>query len=190
MFIDSHCHIDGPEYDTDREEVIARARAAGVTTMLLVGTGDPHTDVFDRAVELSGQHEEIYAAVGVHPHDAKLFDDAAQRHLLDLVRQSARVIAWGEIGLDYHYDHSPREVQRDVFRRQLRLARDLNVFVPQNEVLETARAILDVWRTDLRYRLSRAKARLKFLVDDYGPEGVRDAVEKRLGRRLGRRFLL
>jgi sulfite reductase beta subunit-like hemoprotein len=65
-----------------------------------------------------------------------------------------------------------------------RLARDLNVFVPQTEVLEVSRAILDVWRTDLRYRLSRAKARLKFLVDDYGPEGVKEAVEKRLGRPL------
>jgi sulfite reductase beta subunit-like hemoprotein len=65
-----------------------------------------------------------------------------------------------------------------------RLARDLNVFVPRAEVLAVSRAILDVWRTDLRYRLSRAKARLKFLVDDYGPEGVREAVEKRLGRSL------
>ena len=65
-----------------------------------------------------------------------------------------------------------------------RIARDLNVFVPQAEALPVAKAILDVWRTDLRYRLSRAKARLKFLVDDYGPEGVREAVEKQLGRKL------
>jgi len=127
MLIDSHCHIDGAEYDADREQVIARARDAGVTTMLVVGTGDPRTDAFDRAVALAEQHKEIYAAVGVHPHDAKLFDDAAETRLTNLVRQSARVIAWGEIGLDYHYDHSPREVQRDMFRRQLRLARELNL---------------------------------------------------------------
>jgi len=127
MFIDSHCHIDGPEYDADREEVIARAREAGVTTMLVVGTGDPHSDAFQRAVELTHKHEGVYAAVGVHPHDAKLFDDTAERYLLDLVRQSKRVIAWGEIGLDYHYDHSPREVQREVFRRQSRLARQLGL---------------------------------------------------------------
>jgi TatD DNase family protein len=127
MFIDSHCHIDGPEYDADREEVIARARDAGVTTMLVVGTGDPHSDAFDRAVELAELHKEIYAAVGVHPHDAKLFDDAAEGRLSDLVRQSKRVIAWGEIGLDYHYDHSPRDVQREVFRRQLRIARELDL---------------------------------------------------------------
>jgi TatD DNase family protein len=127
MFIDSHCHIDGPEYDADREEVIARALEAGVTTMLNVGTGDPHSGAFERAVGLAEKHAEIYGAIGVHPHDAKLFDDKAEARLRDLVRQSKRVIAWGEIGLDYHYDHSPREVQCDVFRRQLRIARELNL---------------------------------------------------------------
>ena len=126
-FIDSHCHIDGPEYDADREEVITRARDAGVTTMLNVGTGDPRSGAFERAVELAKNHEEIYAAVGVHPHDARLFDDGSEKKLLDLVKQSRRVIAWGEIGLDYHYDNSPREVQREVFRRQLRLARSVRL---------------------------------------------------------------
>lgn len=127
MFIDSHCHIDGPEYDADRADVIARAREAGVTTMLTVGTGDPHSGAIKRAVDLAERQEGIYAAVGVHPHDAKLFDDAAEQHLLDLVRQSKRVIAWGEIGLDYHYDHSPQDVQREMFRRQLRIARELDL---------------------------------------------------------------
>lgn len=125
MLIDSHCHINGPEYDADREEVITRAREAGVKTMLNVGTGDPHTDVFNRAVDLAEQHEGVYAALGVHPHDAKTFDGEAERRLTNLARQSKRVIAWGEIGLDYHYDHSPRDVQREVFRRQLRIAREL-----------------------------------------------------------------
>ncbi|MDX6384945.1 MAG: TatD DNase family protein [Blastocatellia bacterium] len=127
MFIDSHCHIDGPEYDADREEVIARARDAGVDTMLNVGTGDPHSGAFAKAVDLAEKHEEIYAAVGVHPHDAKLFDDVAESRLVSLCEQSKRVIAWGEIGLDYHYDHSPRDTQREVFRRQLRLARGQNL---------------------------------------------------------------
>ena len=127
MFIDSHCHIDGPEYDADREEVINRARAAGVGTMLNIGTGDPQSGAFERAVELAETHTEVYAAIGVHPHDAKLFDDRAEQRLVDLAKQSPRVIAWGEIGLDYHYDHSPRDVQREVFRRQLRLARSLNL---------------------------------------------------------------
>jgi TatD DNase family protein len=123
MFVDSHCHIDGHEYDVDREEVIARARDAGVTALLNVGTGDPQSGAFERAIELAERHDRVYAAIGVHPHDAKLFDDRAERRLLDLVRQSKRIIAWGEIGLDYHYDHSPREVQREVFARQLRIAR-------------------------------------------------------------------
>src|SRR5258708_1087722 len=127
MFIDSHCHIDGAEYDADREEVIGRALDGGVTAMLNVGTGDPHSGAFERAVELAEKHSEIFAAVGVHPHDAKLFDDAAEQRLMNLVRQSERVIAWGEIGLDYHYDHSPRDTQREVFRRQLRLARAQNL---------------------------------------------------------------
>jgi len=126
-FVDSHCHIDGPEYDPDRLEVIARARDAGVTTMLNVGTGDPNTGTFERAVALAEEFEEVFAAVGVHPHDAKLFDAAAEQRLINLAKQSERVIAWGEIGLDYHYDHSPREVQRSVFRRQLQIARELNL---------------------------------------------------------------
>jgi TatD DNase family protein len=127
MFIDSHCHIDGPEYDADRGEVIACARAAGVTTMLNVGTGDPNSGAFERAVALSQLHSEIYCAIGVHPHDAKLFDDDAEERLTGLVKGTDRVIAWGEIGLDYHYDHSPRDVQREVFRRQLGIARQLNL---------------------------------------------------------------
>lgn len=126
-FIDSHCHIDGAEYDADRLEVIARAKEAGVETMLNVGTGDPHSGAFERAVALAARHPEIFCAIGVHPHDAKLFDDVAEKRLIDLANQSEKVVAWGEIGLDYHYDHSPREVQREVFRRQLRIAVELNV---------------------------------------------------------------
>jgi TatD DNase family protein len=126
-FIDSHCHIDGPEFDADREEVIARAHEAGVTDMLNVVSGDPNSGAFERTVALAEQHESIFAAIGVHPHDAKLFDDATGERLTSLASQSTRVIAWGEIGLDYYYDHSPRDVQREVFRRQLRLARELNL---------------------------------------------------------------
>jgi TatD DNase family protein len=144
MFVDSHCHIDGAEYDTDREEVISRARDAGVTTMLNVGTGDPHSGAFERAVELAEKHVDVYAAVGVHPHDAKLFDDRAEQRLLELAKQSRRVIAWGEIGLDYHYDHSPRDVQREVFARQLRLASSLNlpVVIHSREANDDTIAIL------------------------------------------------
>ena len=122
IFIDSHCHIDGEQFDGDRDEVVERARDSGVKAMLNIGTGDPHSDDFRRAVAVADKYEGVYASVGVHPHDAKLYDDAAEAHLVELVRSSKKVIAWGEIGLDYYYDHSPRDVQRDVFRRQIRTA--------------------------------------------------------------------
>jgi TatD DNase family protein len=123
MFVDSHAHIDGPEYDADRGEVIARARAAGVAAILNVGTGDPHSGALERAIEVAERYEGVYAAAGVHPHDARLFDESAAERLNQIVRSSSRVVAWGEIGLDYHYDNSPRDVQREVFAQQLRLAR-------------------------------------------------------------------
>ncbi len=127
MLIDSHCHIDGEQFDVDRDEVVQRARDAGVAAMLNVGTGDPRTDDFRRAVAVADQYENVFAAVGVHPHDAKLYDEAAEEHLVELVRSSEKVIAWGEIGLDFYYDHSPRDVQESVFRRQIRKARELGL---------------------------------------------------------------
>lgn len=126
IFIDSHCHIDGEAFDDDRDEVVARAHAAGVAAMLNVGTGDPNTDDFRRAVAVAERYTNVFASVGVHPHDAKLYDDAAEEHLIELAK-SEKVIAWGEIGLDYYYHHSPRDVQREVFRRQIRTARSLGL---------------------------------------------------------------
>ncbi len=127
MFVDSHAHIDGDEFAGERDEVVARARAAGVRAILNVGTGDPHGGEFERAVAVAERYEGVYAAVGVHPHDAKLYDEEAERRLSELTKPGGRVVAWGEIGLDYHYDNSPREVQREVFARQLRLARELRL---------------------------------------------------------------
>ncbi len=127
MLIDSHCHIDGEQFDADRDDVVKRAREAGVAAMLNVGTGDPNSDDFRKAVAVAGCYENVFASVGVHPHDAKLYDDAAESHLKELVASSKKVIAWGEIGLDHYYDHSPRDVQREVFIRQIRTARELNL---------------------------------------------------------------
>ena len=127
ILIDSHCHIDGEQFDADRDEVVERAREAGVAAMLNIGTGDPHSDDLRRAVAVAEKYDNVYASVGVHPHDAKLYDDAAESHLKELVRSSKKVIAWGEIGLDYYYDHSPRDVQRNVFVRQIRTARELDL---------------------------------------------------------------
>lgn len=127
MLIDSHCHIDGEAFDADRDDVVRRAKDAGVTTMLTIGTGNPHSDDFRKAVAVAEKYENVFASVGVHPHDAKLYDDLAEAHLVDLVGSSDKVIAWGEIGLDFYYDHSPRDVQREVFRRQIRKARELDL---------------------------------------------------------------
>lgn len=126
IFVDSHCHIDGEQFDNDRDEVVARATAAGVRAMLNVGTGDPHSGEIERAVRVAERYENVFASVGVHPHDAKLYDDQAESHLVELAR-SPKVIAWGEIGLDYYYDHSPREIQVDVFGRQVRTAAELGL---------------------------------------------------------------
>lgn len=123
MFIDSHAHIDGSEFDADRDQILERARAAGVSAILNVGTGDPHSGALERAAELGQKHESVYTAIGTHPHDARFYDGKAEARISSLV-QSERVIAWGEIGLDFHYDNSPRDVQVEVFRRQLRAARE------------------------------------------------------------------
>ncbi|HJQ33206.1 MAG TPA: TatD family hydrolase [Pyrinomonadaceae bacterium] len=127
MFVDSHAHIDGEAFDADRDEVVARAREAGVRAILNVGTGDPHGGELERGVAVAERYEGVYAAAGVHPHDARLYDEAAERRLLDILQGGGRVVALGEIGLDFHYDHSPREVQREVFARQLRLAKELSL---------------------------------------------------------------
>lgn len=126
IFIDSHCHIDGKAFDGERDEIVQRAKDAGVKAMLNIGTGNPHDGEIARAVEVAELYENVFASVGVHPHDAKLYDDKAEETLVNLTK-SAKVIAWGEIGLDYYYDHSPRDVQREVFIRQIRKAKELDL---------------------------------------------------------------
>ncbi len=78
IFVDSHCHIDGKEFDADRDEVVGRANDAGVKFMLNIGTGEPDSGVFERAIDVTQKYENVYAAIGVHPHDAKTFDAQAE----------------------------------------------------------------------------------------------------------------
>lgn len=125
--VDSHCHIDGSQFDDDRDEVIARARAAGLVAMLNIGSGSPREDSFEKTVALAQKYDFIFAAVGIHPHDASEYTDEVERRLLGLAQSTEKVVAWGEIGLDFYYDHSPREVQTDVFRRQIRVAREIGL---------------------------------------------------------------
>ena len=120
MFVDSHAHLEGPRFNHDREQVVARAREAGVATIVAVGTGDgPGT--LDCAVRLAEQYDSLYATVGIHPHEAERARESDFSQLEQLAGRP-KVIAWGEIGLDYFYHHSPREVQRQVFVKQLGLA--------------------------------------------------------------------
>jgi TatD DNase family protein len=119
--IDSHAHIDFPQFAEDREAMLERARAAGVSTLLAIGTG-PGPEKLDAALPYAEAHDWIYTTVGIHPHEAK---EVTPTHLEELARLAnhPKVIAWGEIGLDYFYDHSPRDVQERVFREQMELAR-------------------------------------------------------------------
>jgi TatD DNase family protein len=119
--IDSHAHVDFPQFAEDREAMLERARAAGVTTLLAIGTG-PGPEKLDSALPFAEQNDWIYASIGIHPHEAKQVTVAHLDQLAALAKHP-RVIAWGEIGLDYHYDHSPRETQHQAFRDQLALAR-------------------------------------------------------------------
>jgi TatD DNase family protein len=124
--VDSHAHLDSPRYDADREELLQRAWQQGVHTVLSIGIGDgPET--MQRALELSRNYAgkpgipRILATAGIHPHEARLADQAALAKLEDLLA-SPDVLAVGEIGLDYYYDHSPRPQQRQAFAQQMELA--------------------------------------------------------------------
>ena len=118
--VDSHVHLDHEQFRADLDAIIARAHEQGITRMLTIGTGDGPPKL-DCAIELANQHDFIYATIGIHPHEAKLASDADFEEMAQLAKRP-KVIAWGEIGLDYFYDHSPRDVQQQVFLKQLQLA--------------------------------------------------------------------
>src|ERR1700678_3548848 len=125
MFVDSHAHLDGKQFDSDREQVIARAREAGVQTMVAIGNGDGPEHV-DCGIRLAEQYDFMYATLGIHPHEARLADEAAYLNMERLGRHP-KVIAWGEPRLDYRDDYSPRDVQKVVFSRQMGLAAAANL---------------------------------------------------------------
>jgi TatD DNase family protein len=139
---DSHAHVDGPEFDADRDAVLARARAAGVRFMVAIGAvGDPTSA--ERAVALAERDPEIWATVATHPHDvAQMTPEWWAVH--ERLSRHPRVVAIGETGLDYYYDHSPRETQRDAFARFVELARAAGkpVVCHIRDAHDDARAIL------------------------------------------------
>jgi len=132
LFIDSHAHLDDPRFDEDREEVIERAKQAGLKTMISVGCWNPKTG-FDHLVALLAKYDFLSAALGVHPHDAKDFTGEGPFRLIARLATEltaagrSRIVAIGETGLDYHYDKSPRDAQKEVFAKHIRFARELNL---------------------------------------------------------------
>jgi TatD DNase family protein len=148
---DSHAHLDAAGFDADREAVLQRAREAGVTRILTVAEATRPDDV-EKTLLLAAEYDGfLWMAVGVHPHEAR----HANVELLDELASRAtqrRLLAWGEIGLDYHYDHSPRDVQQEVFRQQLRRARglDLPVLVHCREAWDDCLRILQEEWADSR----------------------------------------
>jgi len=142
--IDSHAHLDFPQFDDDREAVIERAREAGLAAILNVGADLVSSRA---AVALAEQYDSIYAAVGVHPHDAKMVTPAVLDELRALTRHP-KVVAIGEIGLDYYRDLSPRPVQRQVFADQLALATELAlpVVIHDREAHDDVLAVLYGWQ--------------------------------------------
>ena len=142
MLIDSHAHVDGPEFDADRADVLARARAAGVQRIVVIGAvGSP--DSAERAVALAERDPEIWATVATHPHDAAQLTPAWWE-IHDRLARHPRVVAVGETGLDYYYDHSPRDVQQAAFARFIELARAVGkpVVCHIRDAHDDARAIL------------------------------------------------
>lgn len=123
VLIDTHCHLEMSAFDPDRSEVIERAKRAGVAAMITIGSD--YESNFN-AVKIAEGNDGIYAAVGIHPHDASAYNDEIHGRISDLCKRP-KVVAVGETGLDYHYDRSPRDKQREVFKRHLALALDMNL---------------------------------------------------------------
>lgn len=163
MFVDSHAHLTSDQFKEDREQVIRRAIDAGMKYIV-----NPGTDLDDsrRAVELAEKHPEVYACVGFHPHDAKKADDTSLRAIEELSNHP-KVVAIGEIGLDFHYDFSPRDIQAEIFKAQIGIAqrRNLPVVVHTRESNEETIRIVEeavngepLWRSQMATPFSRFPA--------------------------------
>ena len=121
MFVDSHAHLDAPDFEPDLEDVLSRAEEVAVETVLVIGCVSSDPGSAERVLRLAERYDSLYASLGVHPHDASCFTDSLGAELLDL-SSHPKVLAWGEIGLDYHYEPSSPEQQSRAFRAQIELA--------------------------------------------------------------------
>lgn len=124
MFVDSHAHLDTERFQSDLDEVLERAAERGVDRILCIACAFPEGPSLDRVLELVEEHPHLFAALGVHPHDAEKVTPEFLHRIAESMHHP-KVLAWGEIGLDHYYDNSPRDAQQDIFRRQLAAAREV-----------------------------------------------------------------
>jgi TatD DNase family protein len=149
VWLDSHCHLTADDFAADRDDVLARAREAGVTTLLAIGSGYGAARLGEAADFAEGR-PGVHATAGVHPHEARELDDAVRERLRAALARP-EVVAVGECGLDYWYENSPREAQRRAFAWQVALARELDrpVSIHVRDRGEDAYAeLLDIWRAE------------------------------------------
>ena len=147
MYVDAHAHLDDPILAPREAEILANAEAAGVGIIINASSDLPSSL---SSVELSARHENVYAVIGVHPHEAKTYTSTTEARLFALAKEK-KVVAFGEIGLDYHYDLSPRDVQKEVLERELWVANELSLpvvfhvreaYEDFNEIIERNRKLL------------------------------------------------
>ncbi|KKK85120.1 hypothetical protein LCGC14_2776480, partial [marine sediment metagenome] len=183
IFIDTHCHLEMDRFSSDREAVIKRAFDSGFAALITIAS-DPASN--EKALELARAHDNVYCTVGVHPHEARLVDE---KILADVRKWAAdpNVVAIGETGLDFHYDNSPREVQREVFTEHLRIAQEtgLPVVIHVREAEEDALKIMseEGVTNGVLHCFSGSPALLEYAVDKglhmsiAGPVTFKKAVE-------------
>ena len=142
MLFDTHAHLDADAFDADRDELIASLPGQGLGLVMNPGCDEPSSLA---AIELAKRYDFIYAAVGSHPDAADLVNEELIEHYRKLCKENPKVLAIGEIGLDYHYEDIPREIQKKAFRMQMQLAKelDLPVIVHEREAHEDGLAIVD-----------------------------------------------
>lgn len=124
MWIDTHCHLNDKRFKDDRQEIIQRAREQGLTAMIDIGC---ETDTWQPSLDISSQEPDIYSSLGLHPHNAKDWNDDVAARLETLLQSTDKIVAIGEMGLDYYYNHSPHDTQIEVFHKQLEMAEKLKL---------------------------------------------------------------
>jgi TatD DNase family protein len=165
--IDTHAHLDMNQFDTDREDAIKRARQAGVGTIVTVGTDLVSSR---KAIDIAGSHQGIFAAVGFHPQDARLMNPGDDRQLAELGKKP-KVVAIGEIGLDYYRVNSPKQTQVNALRSQLELAADLGLPV----IIHSRQADADVTALLHRWTATLTPARLPGVIHCFN--GTKEIAE-------------